>query len=120
MAAALIPVLTSLIPMIVPSVISLVEKALGRKGGDKKMETAKTILDAIFRAIEQRNPGNALPVGGELAQLIQQTVDQMNKVGTLNGVDTDVSMAASTMSAEAKAATMQILEGSLRLMKSMQ
>ena len=118
MAAALIPILGSVIPVLVPTIVSLVEKLFGNGGGPKKLDAAQSLLADLFKRFQDANPGVGLPAGDELRKMIQDVVDQMNRVGSLKGTDTTLTTAPVSVNAEAMRGMDLMLEGALVLMRA--
>jgi hypothetical protein len=73
----------------VPLVIKLVERLFGSGGGkETKMPAAQKIVQALISIFA--GPGIGLPGAHEIADVIQQSVDALNKAGELKGSSTNI------------------------------
>ena len=91
MAAAVIPILTTVVPMVLPLIVKLVDKIFGCKTGSVKLDAATQISNLILQELQKlagSGSGIAMPSTAELTTMIQGIVDQLNKQGVLTGTST--------------------------------
>lgn len=120
MAAAIVPILSSLIPALIPAIVSAVEKLFGNGTGPKKMDAAQSLLTDLFKRFQDAFPGTGMPLGDELQKMIQAEVERMNREGALKGTDTVLTVAkpGTTISSEVARGMDLMLEGALVVIRA--
>ncbi len=89
-----IAVITSLLPVVLKGVVSLVERIKGNgKGPEEKKPLAVDIIKTLFASLQA--PGVGLPKDDkEIGVLVESTVAELNAAGKLKGyatvVDSDI------------------------------
>lgn len=107
--------IATLLPVVIPQVVKLVEKMFGHKTGAQKKSTVLEMLEALIKKTgDLAGPSVGLPQRGELDQIIEQVVSALNERGELQGHDTQIQ--ADVPAILAGAATM--FEGAARVLKA--
>jgi len=79
-------VLTAILGVGLPVAVKLVERLMGRGGGESKKSLALDIAKAIFARFQR--PGVGLPSEAEIADMLERVVADLNKQGELQGEKT--------------------------------
>lgn len=91
MAAAIIPIATTVIPLILPWVVKLMDKIFGSKTGAVKLATGTAVAQQIMTALQTilAGQGISLPTSvSEIQTLLQGVVTDLNGKGELLGTAT--------------------------------
>ena len=91
MAATVIPILTTVVPVVLPLIVKLVDKIFGSKTGAVKLDAATQIANLILQELQKlagTGSGISMPSATELQTLIQGIVNQLNAAGVLTGTST--------------------------------
>ena len=126
MAAVVIPILTTVVPMVLPLIVKLVDKIFGTKTGPAKLDAATQISNIILQELQKlaggANSGIGMPSVPELQSLIQGIVDQLNKQGVLNGtatvIDAPVIPAAVSSNPAILAGVQQVFAGMMTILQT--
>lgn len=91
MAAAIVPVVTAVVPLILPWVVKLMDKIFGSKTGAVKLATGTAVAQQIMTALQTilAGQGVSLPTSvAEIQTILQGIVTDLNNKGELLGTAT--------------------------------
>lgn len=91
MAAAIIPIATTVIPLVLPWVVKLMDKIFGSKTGAVKLATGTAVAQQIISALQPilATQGISLPSSvPEIQAVLQSIVSDLNSKGELLGTAT--------------------------------
>jgi hypothetical protein len=118
MAAAIIPIVTTVLPLVAPLVVKLVEKIFGGGTGAVKKPVAVDLMTAIMDALQKLvGPSVSLPTKPEIPALVQSVVDALNKAGELQGGATVISPAPAP-NTSALDGVAEMLSGALKVLQA--
>ncbi len=91
MAAAIIPIVTTLLPVVTPLVVRLVDKVFPPKSGPSKSDAATEIVAAILAGLQATHglPGGSVSTD-QIKGSVQSTVDALNAQKQLQGINTAI------------------------------
>lgn len=93
MAAAIVPVVTAVVPLILPWVVKLMDKIFGSKTGAVKLATGTAVAQQIMTALQTilAGQGVSLPTSvAEIQTILQGIVTDLNNKGELLGTATAI------------------------------
>ena len=83
MAAAVVPIITSLVPVVIPALVQGVEALFGKGTGQAKMQTVLNALKALLADLGKAGITTAPPSDDALTALIETVVQDLKGKGLL-------------------------------------
>ncbi len=90
MAALVIPLITTLGPVVIPLLVRLVDKLFGSKTGAVKFQSVIAAIQAILEGMVKAGQitKEQMPTEAAIQAQVQAVVDQLNAAGELQGLGT--------------------------------
>ena len=91
MAAAIVPIVASVLPAAIPLIVKLIDKIFPPKSGPSKADAAAEIVAAIQQGLQNAKALQGAPLtGDQIRTAIETTVAQLNSTGALKGAATAI------------------------------
>ena len=84
MAAAIIPIIAELAPVVIPAIVKLVEGFFGPKSGEAKMDTSLDWLKTLLVKTGAVGPDKPMPDDASLRTMVETVLQSLKAKGELS------------------------------------